>query len=509
MSLLSRKTLAPYIWECTGTFALCYTVGTAGTHNSTATNYDRPLVGLAVGTVLGVMVYLGGAISGGHYNPAVTLGAVIAGATTPLDGVLYSIAQLTGSFIGGGLAYATRGDDAGYPLLDMGISHGQAFLLEFLFTMFLVITVLNTAVAEATKGNNYFGFAIGSALFVGATSIGPYTGAALNPAVGLGVPLAVAGTANWVHVFAPLLGGIVGGLKYLHNHPAPDVLPRDLLSDVRAWLHGNYSKKRSEFWNEFTGTFYLCLTISTAAAGFEGNLGASPVAPLAIGSSLMVAVYFGGHISGGHYNPAVSVGLALIRKFPARSLPKYLIAQIGASFAAGGVAFSSLHGVAYEVTCGYPEPDKELAVVRSVVAEATFTFLLVTAVMFSATTRRTHGNSFFGFCIGMTVFVGAVSVGGVSGGAFNPAVGTGLPICCGKASDIWIYWASDFLGAGAAAIFYIMTSPEDFEAGLEAESEKSVTSVDIDSSRLMEIGDMNDLHDDHSIGYVAADDMGV
>jgi aquaporin Z len=203
---------------------------------------------------------------------------------------------------------------------------------------------------------------------------------------------------------------------------------------------------------ELIGTFFLVLTIGCTVIGH----GAGPLAPLAIGSALMVMIFAGGHISGGHFNPAVTLGVWLRGKCEARDVAPYMIFQImGAVLAALVVNFLKA-GAA--VTALQP------ATVPSLLAEFLFTFALVYVVLNVATSRDTSGNSFYGLAIGFTVLVGAFSVGNISGGAFNPAVAVGISVMgLSSWANIWIYLLADFVGAMGAAGAFMALNPADRE----------------------------------------------
>src|SRR5271154_3886725 len=167
---------------------------------------------------------------------------------------------------------------------------------------------------------------------------------------------------------------------------------------------------------EFIGTFFLVFTVGATVV----NPDAGVIAPLAIGSVLMVMVYAGGHISGGHFNPAVTTAVAIRGRMPASEVPAYFLAQIaGAIMGAGGSYY--LKGP-NDLRAAAP-PAYVLA--QMVFAEFIFTFALAYVVLNVATAKANAGNSFYGLAIGFTVMVGAFAVGPISGGAFNPAVATG------------------------------------------------------------------------------------
>ncbi|MBP6365999.1 MAG: aquaporin [Nitrosomonas sp.] len=204
-----------------------------------------------------------------------------------------------------------------------------------------------------------------------------------------------------------------------------------------------------KFMTEFIGTFFLVLTIGLTV--IPGNAGV--IAPLAIGSVLMALVYAGGHISGAHYNPAVTLAVLIRGKCTLSEAPIYLVAQIGGAAAA---AFTA------QFLVGPGTAAETIDVNKSLVAELLFTFALAYVVLNVATAKGTSGNSFYGLAIGFIVMVGAFSVGSISGGAFNPAVAIGAPLMgLMNWSDIWIHISADFAGGALAAIVFNMLNPDD------------------------------------------------
>src|ERR1700730_16096599 len=201
---------------------------------------------------------------------------------------------------------------------------------------------------------------------------------------------------------------------------------------------------------ELIGTFFLVLTIGCTVIGN----GAGPLAPLAIGAALMVMIFAGGHISGGHFNPAVTLGVWLRGKCEAKDVAPYMIFQvIGAVLAALAVKF--LKG-------GVAVAPLQPATVPALLAEFLFTFALVYVVLNVATAKGTSGNSFYGLAIGFTVLVGAFSVGSISGGAFNPAVAAGISVLgLSSWANIWIYFVANFAGGAVAALIFRAVNPDD------------------------------------------------
>lgn len=206
---------------------------------------------------------------------------------------------------------------------------------------------------------------------------------------------------------------------------------------------------------EFIGTFFLVLTIGLTV------IAQSPFAPLAIGSALMVMVFMGGHISGAHYNPAVSLAVFLRgRMDSAKEMVYYWIAQILGALAAAGVVYLCVNATFA------PAPGANASMLGVLLVEFLFTFALALVVLNSATAKGTEGNSFYGLAIGFTVMVGAFAGGEISGGAFNPAVGVG-PILMdviaggGSIANIWIYLVAPLAGGAVAAYVFKFQNPDD------------------------------------------------
>lgn len=200
---------------------------------------------------------------------------------------------------------------------------------------------------------------------------------------------------------------------------------------------------------EFIGTFFLVFTIGMTVIA----PGAGDMAPLAIGSVLAVMIFAGGHVSGGHFNPAVTLGVWMRGKCDTSDVVPYMACQIGGAFGASFCVQALKTGLVTKAAAigGAMTPE----ILPALLAEFLFTFALVWVVLNVATAKGTSGNSFYGFAIGFTVLSGAYAVGGISGGVFNPAVAIG--VCTMKIiawGSIWIYLVANFAGAAVAALAY-------------------------------------------------------
>tara|TARA_B100000886_G_scaffold17645_1_gene11323 strand:+ start:3973 stop:4587 length:615 start_codon:yes stop_codon:yes gene_type:complete len=196
-----------------------------------------------------------------------------------------------------------------------------------------------------------------------------------------------------------------------------------------------------KYLTEFIGTLFLVLII-----GLTQN-------PLAIGFGLTVLVYMGAHISGAHYNPAVSLAMLIKKEIDTSDFFKYLISQIlGASLAAYLVFLLSSNMVV--------QPNLDESIYQILLAEVLFTYLLVLVILNVACHPKLKGNSFYGFAIGLTVMGGAYSVGGLSGGVFNPAVSIGpsiIDFISGNGIShyfTWYYLVAPIIGSLIAVVHF-------------------------------------------------------
>lgn len=193
-----------YVTEAIGTFFLVFAIGMTAV-------LGTAMAPLAIGATLMVMVYMGGHVSGAHYNPAVTLAVYMRGAVEKGDVLPYIVAQIIGSWLAAGSVYIITGATFA-PAPGATFGTGPVLLAEFLATFALVLVILNVATSEATEGNSYYGLAIGFTVMAGAYAVGPVSGGAFNPAVGIGPAvvdtLAGDGTLGnvWYYLVGPILG---------------------------------------------------------------------------------------------------------------------------------------------------------------------------------------------------------------------------------------------------------------------------------------------------------------
>jgi aquaporin Z len=200
--------------ELIGTFFLVFTVGAAVRGGSS-------LAPLAIGAVLMVMVYAGGHISGGHYNPAVTIAALVRGRIGAGDAIGYWVTQLVAGLLAAVVVRATVSTSQAHPLAPTGHALASALIVEFLYTFALVYVVLNVATSKDHPDNSFYGLAIGFTVLVGAVSVGAISGGAFNPAVVLGG--AAMGLFAWstlLYLVPQLIAGAAAGVVFRALNPA-------------------------------------------------------------------------------------------------------------------------------------------------------------------------------------------------------------------------------------------------------------------------------------------------
>jgi len=253
--------------------------------------------------------------------------------------------------------------------------------------------------------------------------------------------------------------GIVEEVKEVHVKLTAAISP--ITGAIRRSALFAHLKAIAPYLVECIGTLFLVMTVVFVVS--QQSVGAAVTAPITIGSTLMVLVFFGGHISGGHYNPSVTVAVMVRGKIPLLKALGYIVAQVGGGLAGAAIA----NGVRKPVAAPYCAPGDGFNLGHVFVAEFMYTFLLTYTVLQVATTTSnppgSNGvNSFYGLAIGFTVLVGAAAVGDISGGAFNPAVATGMNVVALKGlKSIWLYYLAEFAaGTVAGMLFYITNAIE-------------------------------------------------
>lgn len=483
--------LAKLTAEFVGTFILCFTVCSDSVGSS-------KLASISVASSLMVSVYALGSVSGANFNPAVSLGLCFAAWTGHGDldvnlSLMYMVVQLvagaaacvscgalwhsdlgSGSSGGSGLADVHVGKAS--PLGSPGdFGDASVFAAEVFFTALLMFVVLSVATCndqarEQTREKNfYFALSIGFVIMAGATAIGNISGCSLNPAVSYAIsafavvfgktPLTVSMGWFFFYSSAELVGAVLAVLLFR-------VCRQYMFNDEEG------PSLRSKLVAEFTGTFFLMLTVSLVVAQADQ---APIVGVIGIASSLMVMIYSLAAVSGANFNPSVTLGLTLIGETTPQNAALYSLVQFLGSFAGVGAAIflweykwqvalvgNVVQGSSVEVVAANGHWGRVLG------AETFYTCLLVFVVLNVAV--RDGPNQFYGLAIGFTIVAGGVAVGPTSGGCFNPAVAAGLDIggiFVKRGAVIGysvLYWVAQVAASGiASGLYRLITQTKEVE----------------------------------------------
>ena len=220
----------------------------------------------------------------------------------------------------------------------------------------------------------------------------------------------------------------------------------------------------AKYLTEFIGTFFLVFVICLMTT--QANDNTPIVAPIAIGCTLMIMVFMGGHVSGGHYNPAVTLACFLRGACSWVDVVPYWISQVAgalvAAFLSSIILVPGAEALPVYANVGPSDPHS-LTSIGPWVIEILFTFALALVVLNTATSSGTKGNSFYGLAIGFTVVVAAFAGGGISGGAYNPAVGIGPNVILGTIGEtpeararLSLFIAGPMIGGALAAVVFKM-----------------------------------------------------
>lgn len=435
---LGAKCLAEFV----GTFFLVFTVG------CNVLSGNAVWGGVAIGSVLMVTIYALGGISGANFNPAVSVTLALTKAMggpglCPKEACTYIFCQLLAG-VTAVITYSFLYNSSFKLQPGPGFGWQEAGLCEMFYTCMLCFVVLNVAVAKRSAPNEYYGLAIGFVVVAGAYGAGAVSGGAFNPAV------ACTSSVDWWLVYA--LFEIIGA--FLAAGLFKVVRPEDFNTEDN---NQGSPSLQSELASEFLGTFVLVLTIGLNV------LGKSPAGAYSIAASLMCMIYALGHVSGAHFNPAVSLAIfasGQAREFTIDRFGFYILTQCVAGAMAAGVYSMIHHGDSFALG-----PGDKFGWIETASAEFLFTFVLCYIVLGVAVSATTKSTVMFGLAIGACITVGGNAIGSISGGSLNPAVS--LAISAGnrfKDHDLaafLVYSMVEFSAAAAAAGLFCVTHAVD------------------------------------------------
>jgi len=402
----------------------------------------------SIAVTLMVSIYALGGISGANFNPAVSF-ALALNKTLAWDKAgKYMLVQIVAGIVAG-FTYAAMFWDVFNLAPASGYDWKHAFLAEFLYTFMLVFAVLNTAVSRhnGCDVNEFYGLAIGFSVIAGGYGAGHISGGCFNPAVAFGIDVSSAGVGfGWclAYTLFELLGATAAYFVY--------TIVRD---DEKSPEKNEAKGKTARLVSEFLGTFMLVLTVGLNV------LGGSKAPVWSIAAALMVMIYSLGDVSGGHFNPAVTLAIWVSKTAPQHVKPDlilYMLVQI-----VGGLLGGLTYSVMEKGTTFPLEPGAGHTWLSAYFLELVFTFLLCYTVLSVACIGK-YGpcaNSFFGFTIASCVTAGGYAIGSVSGGALNPAVAIGIAVSSlGNGHGVFHmfpYAVFELVGGAVAAVVFGFT----------------------------------------------------
>lgn len=467
--------LAPLITEAFGTFVLVLTVGCA-----VASPTPSPWAPLTIATVLTVMVYATYNISGAQLNPAVTFALALLGKKTWSKMVGNWIFQFMGAFIAASVYKMICAPHlavvAPVPPFHVGYSLGA----EALYTGLLVFVVLNCAARPSKEPNQCFGLAIGFAFLGAGYACGHISGAALNPAVALPLGLGGGKDAQWAFCWfgAELVGAALAtGLYWLLRRSelqvaaevaaapaAQAAVEGDTGAAAPGTLEGPSTLMRCLA--EALGTFMLMVTVGL------NIVSGSRATAYSAAAMVMCMIYAVGDISGGHFNPAVTLAVVLggRGKITKAMAAKYVLAQLAAA-ALAGLVYAAYHmGSAVAEKSIKLVPGHGYSVFQAALAELVATMVLSYTVLTVATVEG-YVKDVAGLVVAYALTAGSFAVGSVSGGEVNPAVVLGLVLGnvvnpgkggMGPAMSWIALLVCEFAGACLAAAVFRITHRQEF-----------------------------------------------
>lgn len=450
-----RNDFSPYVAEFAGTFMLVFITGCCEVAG------DRTWNPTAIGSAVIGLTYALGPVSGGVFNPAVTLALAFAGKLHLFELVSYVCMQFFGGILGG-LAYAS--------LLKKSVEFGPSFEytgwqvgpLETIYTALICFVFLNCAASSRNNPkddrNQFYALAIGLAVMAGGYSVNGISDIALNPAVALGLDLTGYDyKAYWGfhYCISEFLGALLAAVLFLICRK------EDFIADPQR-RNEYVPKLGNRAICEFAGAFIMVLTIGLCLVTHQ------TAAPWAAAAALASLSYALADVSGGHFNPAVSLAVVLSGRNKCRALDGfvYSIAHAGAGLLAAlifarvaeaGPKDHKVHGL---------EPHEDYTWSTALVSEFAFTTFYAFAFLAAATTKPLWlvGRSFyFALAIGACLAASGFAVGSVSGSVLNPAVGLGVAYSAGSAPSSWLaYSAVELLGSVAGVFFFALIYPDEY-----------------------------------------------
>lgn len=448
--------LSPLVAEFVGTFMLVFTVGC-----NILTRSPANWAPTSIACTLMVMIYCFGNVSGGHLNPSVTLAAALSKKIGWKSALQYITVQV-GAGIAAGFCYGTMFQETVSLGPTAPFTWWEAMLVEVIYTAMLAFVVLSvTSRRNSPEGNpnQFYALAIGFVVIAGGYGAGPISGGAFNPAVSLG--LDASSMSGFIYqgltyTGFQVLGAVLASVLFRLTRPE-DFLPEEDLEQYQPSLP-------TQLASEFLGTFMLVLTVGLNV------LASSPATAWSGAASLMCMIYALGDVSGGHFNPAVTLAAVCSKKgncSPKQGLA-YAVIQVAAGCLAG-LLYAGLHR-SQTITLGPKSPYTDnAAYILEFVFTGVLAFVVLSTACVKGITSQLTRNYYFALAIGSCVTAGGFASGNVSGGSLNPAVSFGIAVPNTLNSGSLYYCAayciSELAGGLAATLIFYVTHAKDYARG--------------------------------------------
>lgn len=431
--------------EFLGTFLLVFTVGCNVVAGGTSWAV------LSIAALLAVMVYALAPISGANLNPAVSVALSVAGKMSWAKVGVYAAVQIVAG-LAAGFGYRFLLGEAFSLHPTTGHVLWQAAIAEIIYTFMLCTVVLNVAASKMHGGSNeFFGLAIGGVIVAGGYSGGSISMGCFNPAVAVGIGLSGGGGLySFAYAIFEIIGATFAAL--LFKFCRPEDYDGGPSGDSIAY------PMQAKLIAEAVGTFILSVTAGLDVAA------STKAAAVSIAAALTCMIFALGSISGGHFNPAVTLALHINGDkgvYSGWDVLKYMGTQIGAAVVAMIVGLL-MHGESFGLGPVAPH-----SWAQALVCETVFTFLLVSAVL-SATSQASSLGQITALAVGLTVVCGGLASGFISGGVLNPAVASGVAVVHSfREGGRWAllalvpYFLAELFGGVLAAVAFKFVRPNE------------------------------------------------
>eukprot|EP00930_Biecheleria_cincta_P025119 TRINITY_DN17921_c0_g1_i1.p1 TRINITY_DN17921_c0_g1~~TRINITY_DN17921_c0_g1_i1.p1 ORF type:complete len:473 (+),score=59.90 TRINITY_DN17921_c0_g1_i1:144-1562(+) len=448
---------ASLLCECLGTFLLVLTVGC----NQLSETPEEWAV-TSVACALMVVIYATASISGGHMNPAVTLAMLLSRRCGFAKAFAYIISQFLGGILAGVACMNLFLADTKLGPAD-GFAWWQACVAETIYTAMLALVVLCVTSAKNNpehEPNQFYGLAIGFVVIAGGYGAGGISGGAFNPAISIGLGALSRVDQCLLYILYQTIGSVLAVLLFRALRPED----RLSASEQERYVPSISTRMLCEF----IGSFLLVLTVGLNV------LGKSAATAWSVGAALVSMVYSLGDVSGGHFNPAVTLTVVTSRKtsLVLKDLIAYWLAQIAGGVLAG-VMFMALH-TGKTFALGPKDRYGDAAVF---VMEFTFTLIICLTVLSVACTKGISSpltrNNYYGLAIGSAVTAGGFATAKISGGCLNPAVSFGVGISnmsndgIQKSSYMITYSAAQLAGGICATLLFMTTHKKEYRKTID------------------------------------------